>query len=365
MSLDTPRDSAASRLIHSKEKILRQWMENAKKELPSARYQSSPVLRDELPSFLDEIADALDPNTELEIACDKDGSEICREHGEQRAQLSQYSLKEVIQEYMLLKKSLFEVLEKTGPISKEDQSCISDSIETGILEASGEYVRVQDQIRQQFIAILTHDLRNPLTAVKMSAQMIGKRSHDSELVEHFSGRIVENVKRIDNMIRDLLDTSRIRIGETIALQKNPCDLVLIVREVLVEFVTIHGDRFVLKSPEELKGVWSPDGLRRITENILSNAVKYGDVNPIEIHLLKTQHGVEISVHNFGNPISPEDLPNLFAPYKRTGGSAQTEKVSGWGLGLTLVKGMTEAHGGTVSVESSKSAGTTFKVFIPA
>jgi signal transduction histidine kinase len=280
------------------------------------------------------------------------------------AGLSHYSLKEVIQEYMLLKKSLFEVLEKTGPISKAEQTCITDSIETGILEASAEYVKVQDQIREQFIAILTHDLRNPLTAVKMSAQMIIKRSHESEVVEHFSNRIVENVKRIDDMIRDLLDTSRIRIGEKITIQKTLCDLVLISKEVLAEFVTVNGDRFVLKSPDELKGVWSPEGLRRIIENLLNNAVKYGDAEPIHIALEKTLHGVELSVHNSGNPISPGDLPNLFAPYKRTGG-AQTGSKSGWGLGLTLVKGMTEAHGGTVTAESSNSAGTTFKVFIPA
>jgi signal transduction histidine kinase len=362
MDLGQSPDHAADRLMQSKEKILRQWLQNAKRELPSAQYQSSPVLRDELPAFLDEIADALNPHSPTSVACDAN-VEVCREHGEQRAGLTQYSLKEVIQEYMLLKKSIFEVLEKTGPISKEEQACITDSIETGILEASAEYVKVQDQIRQQFIAILTHDLRSPLTALKMGAQMILKRTNESELVEHFANRIVESARRIDDMIRDLLDTSRIRIGEKIAVEKNPCDLVLVAKEVLTEAVTEHGDRFILIAPPELKGVWSRDGLRRIIENLVSNAVKYGGTGKITLSLEKESEGAAISIHNSGHPIAPEELPGLFAPYKRAA-NTQDGKTSGWGLGLTLVKGMAEAHGGNVVVTSTKNDGTIFKVFIP-
>jgi signal transduction histidine kinase len=106
-----------------------------------------------------------------------------------------------------------------------------------------------------------------------------------------------------------------------------------------------------------------DGVQRIIENLGSNAAKYGaDETPITITLSKTSDRAEIAVHNEGNPIEPNDLPSIFKPYRRTG-AAEAAGQKGWGIGLALVKGITEAHGGTVTVESN-SMGTTFLVSLP-
>ena len=105
-------------------------------------------------------------------------------------------------------------------------------------------------------------------------------------------------------------------------------------------------------------------MRRILENLASNAVKYGSpTDPITVTLMKTSREVQISVHNHGYAIPPEEREHVFDSFSR---AARPERgaTKGWGLGLAVVKGLTEAHGGTVRVDSVDGAGTTFKVDLP-
>jgi signal transduction histidine kinase len=225
-------------------------------------------------------------------------------------------------------------------------------------------LRQERDLRERFVATLTHDLRTPLTAAKMSTQLLARKSDDPAVIQMISGRIADNINRADQMIRDLLDANRLRAGEKLPIQINACDLNQIASEVLEELSTLHGDRFVLHASSHIEGYWSGSGMRRILENLCNNAIKYGaPYRPIMITLKSMDQNVEISVHNEGSPISPEDQNTLFQPYRRTE-SAQIGKQRGWGLGLTLVRGIAEAHGGWVKVESSVSEGTTFSVQLP-
>ena len=168
------------------------------------------------------------------------------------------------------------------------------------------------------------------------------------------------------MIENLLDANRIKAGEPLRLEMRDTGLVSLVRTILSELATTLGDRFVLDSPDAvINGVWSADALRRILENLCSNAVKYGfDRAPITISLRQEPNHVLIIVHNFGNPIPSADILKLFEPYRRASTTGEAGNVHGWGLGLTLVKGLTEAHGGTVSVSSNAQDGTIFTVKLP-
>ena len=170
--------------------------------------------------------------------------------------------------------------------------------------------------------------------------------------------------RADQMIRDLLDAGRIGAGEKLALQFGTLDLAQVARDTIEELSAIHGDRFILRADQAIEGCWSYDGLRRILENLASNAVKYGVVHrPVTITLRKEAGRVLIEVHNEGNPISSTDQGALFVPYSRTA-SALSGGQKGWGLGLVLVRGIAEAHGGKVIVESYWETGTTFRVALP-
>lgn len=111
--------------------------------------------------------------------------------------------------------------------------------------------------------------------------------------------------------------------------------------------------------------WDARGIRRAVENLCTNAVKYGAPGTeVRVRLGREGKTVTIQVHNQGNPLRAEDLPRLFELFQRTPSAEQSGKT-GWGLGLTIVRGVTESHGGRVSVDSSPTAGTTFTLAIPA
>ena len=242
-----------------------------------------------------------------------------------------------------------------------------DAIKTSehkYMEAVRELEEEKD-LREKFVATLTHDLRSPMTSAKVSAQLIQRKPESLDSVQSQAARIVNNVNRADKMIQDLLDANRIQAGEKIPLTIEAIDIDVIVHDTLDNFITLYGDRFSYKHDQKkITGYWSLSGIARILDNLINNAIKYGETNGIiEVERISSDKFMELSVHNFGNPLSKDDQDHIFDPYKRSK-TAETGKQKGWGLGLTLVRGVTEAMGGTVSVESSATSGTTFKVVLP-
>ncbi len=178
-------------------------------------------------------------------------------------------------------------------------------------------------------------------------------------------KIVGAIDRTDRMIRGLLDASRIQAGKRLPLRLDPCDLVAVAREVIEELNALHGDRFVLRAPTSaVEGVWSGEELRRALWNLASNAVKYGVPDrPVTVTVGRTDTGARLSVHNCGSYIPPEDRARLFEQFARAR-TGQLREQRGWGLGLTLVRGCVDAHGGRVEVESDPEEGTTFMIDLP-
>lgn len=228
-----------------------------------------------------------------------------------------------------------------------------------------EKLETERALREQFVATLTHDLRNPLTSAKMSAQLISRLGHEPEKLASLTGRIIDSITRANRMIENLLDANRIKAGEALKLEMSSLDLCSLVNEVVAELTTVLGARFAIKENNSaINGLWCEDALRRILENLCSNAVKYGaEHKPVTISLSEDSSDASITVHNVGNPIAPGELAKLFEPYKRVSTTANSTK-KGWGLGLTLVKGLVDAHGGKLSVTSSPEDGTAFKVTLP-
>jgi len=127
---------------------------------------------------------------------------------------------------------------------------------------------------------------------------------------------------------------------------------------------VHGDRFVLSAEAPIQMTADPGGLRRIVDNLASNAAKYGaPETPIEVSLEQDGLHATLRVKNQGEPIAQSEQSTIFEPFHRSR-SATESAQKGWGLGLPLVKGFAEAHGGTATVASSASAGTCFTVKLP-
>jgi len=134
-------------------------------------------------------------------------------------------------------------------LSQHQRDIILDSVEQAVNDAAVKFTEIHSEIQQKFVNTLTHDLQNPISAARMNAQLILKRSDNPEACVSSGNRIVASLNRLTAMIRDLLDGSSLRAGEALSLHLIKCDLDSVVREVVDEMSVVNGDRFVLSSDE--------------------------------------------------------------------------------------------------------------------
>ena len=234
-----------------------------------------------------------------------------------------------------------------------------------LLEESIKSLDRQRELREDFVAALSHDLRTPLTSARLGVQMLARTSNDPASLGKHTARAISSIDRMDRMICDLLDANRIHAGEKLPLKLNRLDLARLARSTVEALSIIHKNRLKVIADERILVNCSKTHIRRVIENLVNNAVKYGTSDkPVTVKVEKLQaNRVCISVHNCGNPISPKDQETLFEQFRRTEEAQQGGK-KGWGVGLTLVRGIVEAHGGNITVQSSPARGTTFTVVLP-
>jgi signal transduction histidine kinase len=199
--------------------------------------------------------------------------------------------------------------------------------------------------------------------MKLSAETVIHNPAATNEIIKSAKKIVENSLRCDHMIQDLLDASRSKSATRLPVLIGDCDLKQISAETVKNLTTIFGPRFHLIGEGNFTGFWCSESLQRALENLCINAAKYGSQShPISIRLMDLGDAVRIAVHNFGNPLGLDEQQRLFDRYAR---NQNAEDASdGWGLGLTIVKTIADAHHGTVGVASNANEGTTFTVTLP-
>jgi signal transduction histidine kinase len=223
-------------------------------------------------------------------------------------------------------------------------------------------LETERELREKFVFLLTHDLRTPLSAIKMNSQLIERNYENALAVRSYAVRIDASVNRADQMISDLLDANLIRSGDRLPINIDFFDLTSLIQKTLAELSVIHNNRFILNASDAIQGYWDFRGIRRIVENLCNNAVKYGAPDTqITINLFEKAESAIIEVCNKGEIISDQDQKFLFQQFR---GGRKKSAVKGWGIGLTLVRGVAEAHGGKVKVKSEVETGTIFVVTLP-
>ena len=357
--------SAADRLRNKSSEIIQRWQERAYAEVAATFGMSALTIQDALPALVYQVADALSRPAEANSArvarLDLQRARA-QKHGSDRATALEYTLAAMIQEYHILRQVMFEVLEQDEPLSIQDRDLIVDFIDRSVNDAASEFAETQMQAQERLTLTLAHDLRNPISAAKSHAQLIPRMLDNPEQCQRSAEKINANLDRLEAMINELLDVSRLRAGLGMKIKLKDFQLEVLVKEVVEQLAETYGNRFIVHADEPVSGRWSPDGIRRIVENLAVNALKYGCTNsPITISLTQIESTVTLCVHNQGNPIPPEEQPKLFQKFLR---SSTAVSQTGWGLGLALVKGMVDAHHGTVRVESSAEKGTDFIVELP-
>ena len=218
------------------------------------------------------------------------------------------------------------------------------------------------KLREQFVAVLGHDLRSPLSAIQVSADML------EDLADERTLRIVKNIQRgcgrMAEMIENILDFARGRLGSGIpvSLQDHP-DLGREIRQIVAEVQQAHPGRDIQLSTL-LHGSVRADSRRiaQLLANLLNNAVQHGtDGHPVRVTAVSDGAHFELSVVNMGAPIDAEKLSQLFQPFSRAAGAAPQP---GLGLGLYIASEVARAHRGTLSVSSTTETGTCFVFRMP-
>lgn len=226
---------------------------------------------------------------------------------------------------------------------------------------------MQLDLREKFFALVSHDLRTPLTSAKASAELIRRHPENLKVCLAQAERIVSVISRAERMIADLLDANRARAGARLAIRPEKCDLAESIKRLLEDLEVVYPGRCRLVAPSgPVEGHWDAQALCRALENLITNAIKYGSAAaPVTISLERREAGggVSLSVHNQGSKIAATDLTTIFNWHTRTK-AAQRSGKAGWGLGLMLVKGIAQAHGGSVYAESSAKGGTRFTIEVP-
>jgi signal transduction histidine kinase len=224
-----------------------------------------------------------------------------------------------------------------------------------------------ERLRDEFAAIMVHDLRNPLSALVLSVErLLGKAEGDQVMAPvHVLERIDHLGRRLGVLVAELLDAARIEIGQ-LSLMPKVVDLPSAVSDLVDDLGPSLGDRSVEVETSGHPGSVFVDPLRfiQILTNLLENSAKYSlEGAPIRITLQEAQGGAVISVSDQGSGISPEDIPRLFDRFFQAQ-RARERRQTGLGLGLYITKGLVEASGGRIWVESEVGKGSTFRVWLP-
>jgi signal transduction histidine kinase len=369
--------SASEFIRENKDLILEKWLEKLASEIPQVLGHDRSAIENSVPDFLDAMQDALEAsNTTSLIYRSKD-------HGKQRIEFKNYSLVHVIKEYHILKRIIFDMIDKNQEIRAIDRDVIMHAIDEAVEQAGETFYQLKTQgiveekenaeaniknleiiggSRENFFSSVSHDLKNPINNIKLVVQLI-KNGVNKLKNEEVLKIIQSSIERAETLINDLLDVNLINSGNELPIEVHECHLVAMLKDTLSNYQLGHGNKIVLNTDlDDLVVLIDCKYMMRAVVNLIDNALKYGDKSkPVTLECKKTGEQIIISVHNFGEPIPLENQANIFSRYFRV----NKNKTESWGIGLSLVQGIVEAHGGKVSVDSSADEGTKFTIAIPA
>jgi len=224
-------------------------------------------------------------------------------------------------------------------------------------------------MREELVSIASHELKTPLSSLQLQLQLMHRTLNESPLgfsVSHIkvlSENSLRQVKRLNVLIGELMDLTRISVGK-LSLNPEPCDLADLVSQnvsALIGNATKKGSTITFSSNESVMGSFDSSRLGQVVTNLVDNAIKYGDGNPINVKVQAKGNCAVIEVIDQGKGILPEKQKRIFEPFERLCTDPYT---TGLGLGLYICKEIVTAHRGNISVRSHLGEGSSFIVELP-
>jgi signal transduction histidine kinase len=368
-------------IVRDMEPILAEWEVFAATHLPPAAKIDSLGLRDHAPEILRAIVLDLNSSQSLYERDQKargraqllrDASHTAAQtHALLRAQAG-FSVVQLASEYRALRASVLRLWAAASRHSAadfiavmEDTRRFNEAIDQALLESVDFFTQEVERTRNLLLAIVGHDLRNPLDTILITAQYLSKLRIEGVGSEAIA-RLTRSGARIKHLLDDLLDYNRATLGRGIAIAVSDIDLAEVCAFEIDGFQTAHTDRAIsFVANGNLRGVWDAARIQQILSNLLKNALDYGARNTaIEVRATGLEREVLLSVRNQGAPIPPATMTNIFEPLRRgASGHDRAETDTNLGLGLFIAREIARAHGGNIDVSSDESE-TIFLVHLP-
>lgn len=380
-----------SDFIHNNmEPILQAWEDFARTIEPPALTMDDTELRDHARQMLHAIStDLAVPQSEQERCAKSRGlgkrgvdDTAAETHAEARL-LSGYTVVQLVSEYRALRSSVLTLwvaaLAGEAPSTHmEDVTRFNEAIDQALAESVARYELMVKQTQNMFLAILGHDLRNPLGTVVTGSSFLMQALDIPPKYVLVATRMFNSARRMSKLINDLLDFTRTHLGPGIPIRVRQGSLVAVCEEVVNELRTSHPEQLIeLTTAPQLDAIFDEGRIAQVLSNLIGNAIQYGSLEtPVRVNMRASGADVIIDVNNHGTPVAPEKLAAVFDPMVRIAADAHAadgdpavsssnyiERTS-LGIGLYISRQIVQAHGGTISLVSTEAEGTTFTVTMP-
>lgn len=355
---DSGLSPTSKAMLAMRKEVFDLWETHVRDHIDEAQAVSGPILINTLPAFYDNIAEALTPSYSREHGASNTSSMSA--HGGERARMTTFRADQIILEYQLFRDAIAQTAQRLDlRFSAVEWRVVEVSIDTALRDAIREFAVIHERMRERVAATLSHDMRNPLSLIVTATELIA-RNPDIDAARRMAVKIYVGAKRMQLMLAQLVDALTFERAAKLPLVLTEFDIRDLLESTAQQF-NIGGDERIEVSTASVVGHWCRSSLYRALENLITNAIKYGDGGPIRIKAVAERGRIMLSVHNSGHPIAEEQRERIFEYLRRGGEDGMAE---GWGIGLPYVRSVAEGHGGTVAVDSSAAAGTTFIIDTP-
>lgn len=283
-----------------------------------------------------------------------------------------FSIDQMVSEYRALRTSVLsqwlDQVKHGTALEVDDMNRFHEAIDQALAESIASYSRAVEASRNVFLGILGHDLRTPLGAILLGADMLRRSPTVDERGSRVATQIYTSVQRASQIVGDLLDLTRCQMGPGIPVKRTEVDLAPICERIVEEIRAFHpASNIVFEAKAQALGSFDGPRMEQVFSNIISNAVQHGDAQlPITVELATRAETVVFTVRNGGNPISADVLPFIFNPMGRFSQRSVIEHgpTEGLGLGLFIASEIVTFHQGLIEVESDLASGTVFRATLP-
>jgi signal transduction histidine kinase len=282
-----------------------------------------------------------------------------------------FDINQMVSEYRALRASVLKLWSNSGPaFDAEDirnMTRFNEAIDQQIAESVRLYTAKMDQSKDLITGILGHDLRGPLQAIMISAELVLRMGQPNDNQIMLVNKVIGSATRMSDLVTNLLDITRVRFGSGLQVARATMDVGVVARQIVNEVRAVNPRRAIeLNISGDLVGEWDKVRIEQVFSNLLNNAIQYGlQESPVRVDIEGGPKLVTLTVSNDGVPIPPKKIGTIFDPLKRLLSNEDSLPApENLGLGLYIAKEVVVAHGGTISVTSSKKKGTVFMARFP-